>query len=129
VISSDLRLERGSGEFGVWCRGDERSGDRYEFAVTGTGKASITKRHGGQSTVLYGPVQVKRSADNRVVAQCAQRGERVALSMWLNDGLVSEAVDTRSPYAPGSVGVYAAPDTAKPLRVRFRSFDVRPAEG
>ncbi|AWS49173.1 hypothetical protein DKM19_44570 [Streptosporangium sp. 'caverna'] len=129
VISSDMRLERGSGEFGVWCHGDEGTGDRYEFAVTGTGKASITKRHGGQGTLLYGPVQVKRSADSRVVARCAQRGERVALSMWLNDGLVSEAVDTRSPYAPGSVGVYAAPDTAKPLRVGFRSFDVRPAEG
>ncbi|WP_371782356.1 serine/threonine-protein kinase [Streptosporangium subroseum] len=129
VISSDMRLERGSGEFGVWCHGDEGTGDRYEFAVTGMGKASITKRHGGQSTVLHGPVQVRRSADSRVVARCAQRGERVALSMWLDDDLVSEAADTRSPYAPGSVGVYAAPDTTKPLRVRFRSFDVRPAEG
>ncbi|MEV6864082.1 protein kinase [Streptosporangium subroseum] len=128
VISSTIRLERGSGEFGVWCRGDTGTGDRYEFAVTGSGKASITKRHGGQSTVLYGPVQVKRSADNRVVAQCGQQGERAVLSMWLNDDLVSEAADTQSPYGPGAVGVYAAPDTAKPLQVGFLSFDVRAAK-
>ncbi|MFC7647034.1 hypothetical protein ACFQX6_45735 [Streptosporangium lutulentum] len=128
VISSTLRLERGSGEFGVWCRGDAGAGDRYEFSLTGSGKASITKRHGGRSTVLYGPVQVKRAADNRVVARCGQRGERVALSMWLNDALVSETADTRDPYGPGAVGVYAAPDAADPLQVRFRSFDLRAAE-
>ncbi|GLX00510.1 serine/threonine protein kinase [Microtetraspora sp. NBRC 16547] len=129
VISSRMRLERGSGEFGVWCRGDAGTGDRYEFAVTGSGEASITKRRAGKSTVLHGPVKVKRSAENRVVAQCTQQGERVALSMWLDDELVGDAVDTRSPYGPGASGVYAAPDTARPLQVRFRTFELRAAKG
>ncbi|MER6177206.1 serine/threonine-protein kinase [Streptosporangium sp. NPDC001681] len=129
VVSSRIRLERGSGEFGVWCHGDASTGDRYDFAVTGSGSASITKRHGGRSTVLHGPVRVKKSADNRIVAQCEQQGDRVALSMWLNDELVSEAADTRNPYGPGDTGVYAAPDTAEPVQVRFRSFELRPAKG
>ncbi|WP_248960405.1 serine/threonine-protein kinase [Sphaerisporangium perillae] len=129
VVSSRARLVRGSGEFGVWCRGDAGTGDRYEFAVTGSGEASIGKRHAGRSTVLHGPVRVSRSADYRVVAQCAQRGGKVTLSMWLNDALVGEAADTRDPYGPGGAGVYAAPDTAKPVQVRFASFDVRPAKG
>ncbi|MCC5575683.1 serine/threonine protein kinase [Microtetraspora sp. AC03309] len=129
VISSRVRLERGSGEFGVWCHGDSGTGDRYEFAVTGSGEASINKRHGGRSTVLHGPVQVRKSAENRVVAQCVQRGEKVALSMWLNDDLVSEAADTSGPYSPGAVGVYAAPDTAQPVQVRFRTFELRAAKG
>ncbi|MEV0972901.1 serine/threonine-protein kinase [Microtetraspora glauca] len=129
VISSRVRLERGSGEFGVWCHGDSVTGDRYEFAVTGSGEASISKRHGGRSTVLHGPVQVRKSAENRVVAQCVQRGEKVALSMWLNDDLVSEAADTSGPYSPGAVGVYAAPDTAQPVQVRFRTFELRAAKG
>jgi hypothetical protein len=128
VISSTIRLEQGSGEFGLWCRGDADTGDRYEFAVTGSGEASITKRHGGRSAVLHGPVRVKKTADNRVVVQCGQQGERVSLRMWLNDDLVSEATDTQSPYGPGGIGVHAAPDTDKPLRVRFRSFDLRPAK-
>ncbi|WP_405143192.1 protein kinase [Sphaerisporangium sp. NBC_01403] len=129
VVSSRVRLERGSGEFGVWCRGDTGTGDRYEFAVTGSGSASITKRQGGQSTVLHGPVRVKKSADNRVVVQCRQQGGQVALSMWLNESLVGEAADSQSPFGPGATGVYAAPDTAEAVQVRFRSFDLRPAEG
>ncbi|MGJ6966482.1 protein kinase domain-containing protein [Streptosporangium sp. G11] len=129
VVSSRMRLEGGSGEFGVWCRGDVDTGDRYEFAVTTSGEASIVKRRGGRGTVLHGPVRMKKSADNRVVAQCAQRGERVVLSMWLNEEPVGEAADAEAPYGRGATGVHAAPDTATPVQVGFRSFEVRPAEG
>ncbi|MEV7006392.1 serine/threonine-protein kinase [Streptosporangium sp. NPDC051022] len=128
VISAGIRLERGSGEFGVWCRGDSGAGDRYEFTVTGSGDASIVKRYGGRGTVLRGPVRVGKSADNRVVARCGQRGEQVVLSMWVNDDLVAEATDARDPYGPGATGVHAAPDTAAPLQVGFRSFDLRQAK-
>ncbi len=129
VISSRTRLEEGSGEFGVWCRGDTGTGDRYEFAVNGSGEASIIKRHGGRSTVLKGPVRVTKSAESRLVAQCGRRGEDVALSMWLDDDLVCEAADTRAPYGPGAAGVFAAPDAAGPVRVRFRTFELRAAKG
>ncbi|WP_329424462.1 serine/threonine protein kinase [Streptosporangium sp. NBC_01495] len=129
VISSRMRLEGGSGEFGVWCRGDADTGDRYEFAVTASGEASITKRRGGRGVVLHGPVRMRKSADNRVVAQCAQRGGRVVLSMWLNEKPVGEATDAEDPYGPGATGVHAAPDAATPVRVGFRSFEARPMEG
>ncbi|MFB9674365.1 serine/threonine-protein kinase [Streptosporangium vulgare] len=129
VVSSRMRLEQGSGEFGVWCRGDVGTGDRYEFAVTASGEASITKRRGGRGVVLHGPVRMRKAADNRVVVQCAQRGERVVLSMWLNEEPVGEAADTEAPYGPGATGVYAAPDAATPVRVGFRTFEVRPVAG
>ncbi|MER6832278.1 serine/threonine-protein kinase [Streptosporangium sp. NPDC000563] len=129
VVSSRMRLREGSGEFGVWCRGDADTGDRYEFTVTASGEASITKRHDGRGVVLHGPVRMRKSADNRVVARCAQQGERVVLGMWLNEEPVGETEDAQDPYGPGAVGVHAAPDTATPVRVGFQSFEVRPAEG
>ncbi len=70
-----------------------------------------------------------KAADNRVVARCAQRGERVVLGMWLNEEPVGEAADAEDPYGPGATGVYAAPDAATPVRVGFHTFEVRPAEG
>ncbi|MEU4537608.1 serine/threonine-protein kinase [Streptosporangium sp. NPDC023825] len=129
VVSSRMRLEEGSGDFGVWCRGDVGTGDRYEFAVTASGEASIIKRHGGRGTVLHGPVRMRKADDNRVVAQCAQQGERVVLGMWLNEEPVGKVVDAEDPYGPGATGVHAAPDAATPVRVGFRTFEVRPAEG
>ncbi|MFJ2032418.1 serine/threonine-protein kinase [Streptosporangium sp. NPDC087985] len=132
VISSSARLTGGSGEFGVWCRGDSGSGDRYEFAVNGSGTVSITKRQAGQKgTVLYGPTKnatIKKSADNRVVAECRPDGEKLALRMWVNEAFAGEAVDD-GPHAPGRTGLYAAPDGDAGIQVRFGSFDLRPAGG
>ncbi|MEV4188396.1 hypothetical protein AB0J28_43870, partial [Streptosporangium canum] len=130
VVSGSARLTEGSGEFGVWCRGDAGTGDRYEFAVSGSGTVSITKRQAGQKgTALYGPAgkaEVKRSADNRIVAECRPDGSRLLLRMWVNESLAGEAVDA-APYGPGQTGVHAAPDGDAAMRVRFGSFDVRPA--
>lgn len=129
VVSATARIERGSGEFGVWCRGDESSGDRYEFAVTGSGKVSIIKRHGGGDKVLSAPKAVKKSPEHRVVAQCRQEGTKVTLSMWLDGGLVSEAADAEGAYPAGATGLYAAPDSDEPVAVRFGSFDVTAPKG
>lgn len=129
VVSATARIERGSGEFGVWCRGDESSGDRYEFAVTGSGKVSIIKRHDGGDKVLSAPKAVKKSPEHRVVAQCRQEGTKVTLSMWLDGGLVSEAVDAEGGYPAGATGLYAAPDSDEPVTVRFGSFDVTAPKG
>ncbi|MFI7050913.1 serine/threonine-protein kinase [Streptosporangium canum] len=130
VVSGSARLTEGAGEFGVWCRGDAGTGDRYEFAVSGSGTVSITKRQAGQKgTALYGPAgkaEVKRSADNRIVAECRPDGSRLLLRMWVNESLAGEAVDA-APYGPGQTGVHAASDGDAAMRVRFGSFDVRPA--
>ncbi|WP_326820243.1 serine/threonine-protein kinase [Streptosporangium sp. NBC_01756] len=132
VISGAARLTEGSGEFGVWCRGDAGTGDRYEFGVDDAGTVSITKRQAGQQgVVLYGPVEntnIKKSADNRIVAECRPDGTKLALRMWVNDAFAGEAVDD-APHAPGLTGLYAAPDGDAELRVRFGSFDLRPAGG
>ncbi|MEV0422929.1 serine/threonine-protein kinase [Streptosporangium canum] len=132
VVSGSARLTEGAGEFGVWCRGDAGTGDRYEFAVSGSGTVSITKRQAGQKgTALYGPAgkaEVKRSADNRIVAECRPDGSRLLLRMWVNESLAGEAVDA-APYGPGQTGVHAAPDGDAAMRVRFGSFGVRRAGG
>ncbi|ACZ84454.1 serine/threonine-protein kinase [Streptosporangium roseum] len=132
VVSGSARLTEGSGEFGVWCRGDAGTGDRYEFAVSGSGTVSITKRQAGQKgAVLYGPArkaEVRQAADNRIVAECRPDGSRLLLRMWVNETLAGEAVDA-GPYGPGQTGVHAAPDGEAAMRVRFGSFDVRPAGG
>ncbi|MER5422269.1 serine/threonine-protein kinase [Streptosporangium roseum] len=132
VVSGSARLTEGSGEFGVWCRGDAGTGDRYEFAVSGSGTVSITKRQAGQKgAVLYGPArkaEVRQAADNRIVAECRPDGSRLLLRMWVNESLAGEAVDA-GPYGPGQTGVHAAPDGGAAMRVRFGSFDVRPAGG
>ncbi|WP_433252505.1 protein kinase domain-containing protein [Streptosporangium sp. CA-135522] len=132
VISSSARLIGGSGEFGVWCRGDSDGGDRYEFAVNGSGTVSITKRQAGRKgTVLYGPAanaNISGSADNRVVAECRPDGSKLALRLWVNEAFAGEAVDD-GPYGPGQAGVYAAPDGGAVMRVRFGSFDARPSGG
>ncbi|WP_308125576.1 serine/threonine-protein kinase [Nonomuraea ceibae] len=128
VVSAKAALEEGRGEYGVWCRGD--GGDRYEFAVSGSGEVAIVKRRAGrEGAVLYGPLRVKTGQANRVVAECAGSGDEVKLRMWLNESLVAEAADADDPYGPGSAGVHAAPDSGAAVRVRFESFALRPAQG
>ncbi|MDP9862692.1 MULTISPECIES: serine/threonine-protein kinase [Streptosporangium] len=131
VISSSARLAGGTGEFGVWCRGDS-GGDRYEFTVSGSGTVSIIKRRAGQKvTALYGPARnadIKKSADNRIIAECRPDGSALALRVWVNEVMAGQAVDG-SPYGPGKIGVHAAPDGDAAVRVRFGTFDARPAEG
>lgn len=125
VVSAKARLEQGSGDFGVWCRGTS-GGDRYEFAVTGAGKASIVKRQSGQKpTILYGPATVKQSRDTRIDATCKSDGRQVTLRMEVNGAQVGQVTDVKQPYAAGHAGVHAAPDDGKPLRVRFLSFTVQ----
>lgn len=129
VVSARATLEEGSGEYGVWCHGEAGSGDRYEFAVSGSGKVSIVKRRTGQpGEILYGPAAAKNGATDRIVAECVGSGDGVALRMWLNEGLVAEATDATNTYGPSEAGVHAAPDAGGALRVRFESFALRPAK-
>ncbi|MGN9783728.1 protein kinase domain-containing protein [Nonomuraea sp. ZG12] len=129
VVSARATLEEGSGEYGVWCHGAAGSGDRYEFAVSGSGKVSIVKRRTGQpGEILYGPATAKVAKANRVVAECAGSGDGVTLRMWLNEGLVAEAADASGAYGPSEAGVHAAPEPGGALRVRFESFALRPAQ-
>ncbi|WP_053175675.1 serine/threonine-protein kinase [Nonomuraea sp. SBT364] len=128
VVSAKAALAEGRGEYGVWCRGT--GGDRYEFAVSGSGKVAIVKRRAGrEGVVLYGPERVKTGEANRVVAECAGDGDEVKLRMWLNETLVAEAADADGPYDAGAAGVHAAPDAGATVRVRFESFALRPAQG
>ncbi|MEV5889692.1 serine/threonine-protein kinase [Nonomuraea fuscirosea] len=149
IVSAKATLEQGAGEYGVWCHGAAGSGDRYEFGVSGAGKATIVKRRAGaEAKVLYGPADAPKAAANRVVAECGRSGGKVTLRMWLNESLVGEASDADDPHGHGETGVYAAPSAGQPtagsgtggaglgmdanaesLRVRFESFAVRPANG
>lgn len=130
VVAARARLEAGSGDFGVWCRGTG-GGARYEFAVTADGHASITKRvaGGGKPVVLYGPAKVKAAKDVRIAAECRADGERVALKMTVGGDVAGQASDADHPYAAGLTGVHAAPGDANPLRVRFTEFTAQPVKG
>ncbi|MEW1837583.1 serine/threonine-protein kinase [Nonomuraea angiospora] len=128
VVSAKAALEEGSGEYGVWCHGSARSGERYEFGVSGSGKVTIVKRRTGTpGTTLYGPADARGAAVNRVVAECGESGGKVTLRMWLNERLVAQATDSDAPYGPGESGVHAASGATGSARVRFDSFALRPA--
>ncbi|MEU7896983.1 serine/threonine-protein kinase [Nonomuraea sp. NPDC049152] len=128
VISAKGRRITGSGEFGVWCRGADAA-QRYEFAVTSAGQATITKRQAGKGTLLDGGAAPKKSGDRRIVAECRSEGPKAVLRMWLDEELVGEASDTNHPLGPGPSGVFAAPDGDQRVSVRFGSFDVRASRG
>ncbi|MGP3955349.1 protein kinase domain-containing protein [Nonomuraea sp. 3N208] len=134
IVSTKATLTQGTGEYGVWCHGSAGSGDRYEFAVTGSGKVTIVKRRTGtRGTTLYGPANTPVTAVNRIVAECARSGDarsgdKVTLRMWLNERLVAEASDADAPYAPDEAGVHAASGATASARVRFDSFALRPAD-
>ncbi|MEV4572675.1 serine/threonine-protein kinase [Nonomuraea jabiensis] len=128
VVSAKATLEEGSGEYGVWCHGSARTGDRYEFGVSGSGKVTIVKRRTGtRGTTLYGPADAQVAAVNRVVAECGGSEGKVTLRMWLNERLVAQASDSDAPYGPGESGVHAASGATGSARVRFDSFALRPA--
>ncbi|MEV1169786.1 hypothetical protein, partial [Nonomuraea sp. NPDC049784] len=128
VVSAKAALEEGSGEYGVWCHGSARSGDRYEFGVSSSGKVTIVKRRTGtRGRTLYGPAGAQSAAVNRIVAECGESGGKVTLRMWLNERLVAEASDSDAPYGPNESGVHAASGATANLRVRFDSFALRPA--
>ncbi|MDP4505587.1 serine/threonine-protein kinase [Nonomuraea turcica] len=129
IVSTKATLTQGTGEYGVWCHGSAGSGDRYEFAVTGSGKITIVKRRTGtRGTTLHGPANTPVTAVNRIVAECARSGDKVTLRMWLNERLVAEASDADAPYAPDKAGVHAAAGATASARVRFDSFALRPAD-
>ncbi|TMR04898.1 hypothetical protein ETD86_53440 [Nonomuraea turkmeniaca] len=128
IVSAKATLTRGTGEYGVWCHGSAGSGDRYEFAVTGSGKATIVKRRTGtRGTTLYGPANAPVTSVNRIVAECTNTGDAVRLRMWLNERLVTEVSDADAPYGPDEAGVHAASGETASVRVRFDAFTLGPA--
>ncbi|MEV4107586.1 serine/threonine-protein kinase [Nonomuraea sp. NPDC049695] len=128
IVSAKAALEKGSGEYGVWCHGSASTGDRYEFGVSSSGQVTIVKRRTGtRGRTLYGPASTQSAAVNRIVAECGESGGRVTLRMWLNERLVAEASDADAPYGPNESGVHAASAATADLRVRFDSFALRPA--
>ncbi|GAA3241459.1 serine/threonine-protein kinase [Nonomuraea helvata] len=128
IVSVKATLEKGSGEYGVWCHGSAGTGDRYEFGVSSSGQVTIVKRRTGtRGRTLYGPASTQSAAVNSIVAACGESGGKVTLRMWLNERLVAEASDADAPYGPNESGVHAASADTADLRVRFDSFELRPA--
>ncbi|MFC4115363.1 serine/threonine-protein kinase [Nonomuraea zeae] len=127
IVSAKAALEEGAGEYGVWCHGSARSGERYEFGVSDSGDVTIVKRRTGtRGQTLYGPAKAQDAGTGRIVAECGQSGGKVTLRMWLNERLVAEASDADTPYGPSEAGVYAAAGAGASARVRFDSFAIKP---
>ncbi|MFG3436029.1 protein kinase [Nonomuraea sp. NPDC047897] len=129
LVAAKARLERGTGEYGVWCHGGT-GGSRYEFLVR-TDQVAIVKRvAGGRPVVLHGPGPVRRgTGGGRVVAECRRDAGGATLRMWLDEALVAETTDVTEPLGPGAAGVHAAPAGRQGVRVRFESFDLKPVGG
>jgi hypothetical protein len=127
IVSAKATLEDGTGEYGVWCHGSARSGERYEFGMSDAGYVTIVKRRTGtRGRTLFGPAKAQGAESDRIVAECGRSGGKVTLRMWLNERLVAEASDADSPYGPSEAGVYAAAGGSASARVRFDSFALRP---
>ena len=127
IVSAKAALEEGTGEYGVWCHGSARSGERYEFGVSDSGNVTIVKRRTGtRGKSLYGPAKTQGADAGRIVAECGQSGGKVTLRMWLNERLVADVSDAEAPYGPSEAGVYAASGATASVRVRFVAFALRP---
>ncbi|MGW4664642.1 protein kinase domain-containing protein [Streptosporangium sandarakinum] len=130
LVGVDIKIRggSGSGEYGVFCRGDKdiTNATRYEFLLDTSGKARIRKAVDNAGGELAAPAEVDlaKGETARVQAECADEGESgVRLTMWVNGKRVQTARDG-TPLPNGSVGVFArvAEKGRATLRTSFDNF-------
>ncbi|MFF0306344.1 serine/threonine-protein kinase [Streptosporangium sp. NPDC004379] len=125
VITVKVRLISGKGDFGVFCRGRKGTAERYEFALTGDGDASITRSGKAPSAVRRVP-GLRPGRLTVLQAVCRGGATGTTLSLRVNGKEVVSQVDRARPPAAGSIGVFARGRRGGPgLDVAFNSFEAR----
>ncbi|MEU9830067.1 serine/threonine-protein kinase [Streptosporangium sp. NPDC048047] len=126
VITVKVRLISGKGDFGVFCRGRKGTAERYEFALTGDGAASITRSGKAPSAVRRVP-GLRPGRLTVLQAVCRGGATGTTLSLRVNGKEVVSQVDRARPPTAGSIGVFARGRRGGPgLDVAFNSFEARP---
>nr|WP_196444967.1 serine/threonine-protein kinase [Planomonospora sp. ID67723] len=99
----------GSGEYGLFCRGeDDTKATRYEFLIDTSGKARIRRTVKSAGGDLAEPVQLDlpKNAPVRLQAECAGGQSGVRLTMWVDGRQVHSILDD-NPLPTGEVGMIA----------------------
>ncbi|GAA3426893.1 hypothetical protein GCM10018953_40760 [Streptosporangium nondiastaticum] len=126
VITVKGRLISGKGDFGVFCRGRKATDERYEFALTGDGGASITRSGETPSAVRRVP-GLRPGRLTVLQAVCRGGATGTTLSLRVNGKEVISRVDRARPLTAGSIGVFARGRRGgSGLDVAFNSFEARP---
>ncbi|MET9066268.1 serine/threonine-protein kinase [Streptosporangium sandarakinum] len=126
VITVKARLISGKGDFGVFCRGRKATDERYEFALTGDGGASITRSGETPSAVRRVP-GLRPGRLTVLQAVCRGGATGTTLSLRVNGKEVVSRVDRARPLTAGSIGVFARGRRGgSGLDVAFNSFEARP---
>ncbi|WP_189244818.1 serine/threonine protein kinase [Streptosporangium pseudovulgare] len=126
VITVKARLLSGKGDFGVFCRGRKSTDERYEFALTGDGGASITRSGEAPSAVRRVP-GLRPGRLTVLQAVCRGGVTGTTLSLRVNGKEVISRVDRARPLTAGSIGVFARGRRGgSGLDVAFNSFAARP---
>ncbi|MGW0449601.1 hypothetical protein ACWDWV_29980, partial [Streptosporangium sandarakinum] len=126
VITVKARLISGKGDFGVFCRGRKATDERYEFALTGDGGASITRSGETPSAVRRVP-GLRPGRLTVLQAVCRGGATGTTLSLRVNGKEVISRVDRARPLTAGSIGVFARGRRGgSGLDVAFNSFEARP---
>lgn len=128
TITAKVRVLRGKGDFGVFCRGLDEGARRYEFSITSSGDASIVKSGEAPASVKHVPVPGLRPARLIVLqAACRSGATGTRLSLSVNGRKVLSRLDRKQPFASGSIGMFAhARDGGSGVDVSFNSFEARP---
>ncbi|MEV4166938.1 serine/threonine-protein kinase [Nonomuraea dietziae] len=128
VIGVAAKVRSGSGEFGMWCRGDD-AGTYYEFTLDTSGNARIRRileKAGGN---LAAPVKVdgfNPKERNQIQVACEENGGATRLTMWINGKRVHK-VDDPNGLPTGDIGLFARipKGSANPLKVVYDDFEMR----
>ncbi|MEV4242921.1 serine/threonine-protein kinase [Streptosporangium canum] len=128
TITAKVRMLRGKGDFGVFCRGLDEGARRYEFSITSSGDASIVKSGEAPASVRHVPVPGLRPARLIVLqAACRSGAAGTSLSLSVNGRKVLSRLDRKRPFASGSIGMFAhARHGGSGVEVSFNSFEARP---
>ncbi|WP_189243348.1 serine/threonine-protein kinase [Planobispora rosea] len=97
----------GTGEYGLFCRGDDDTeATRYEFLLDTSGKARVRRAVKSAGGDLSEPVQLEleKGKPVRLQAECSGGQDGVRLSMWVNGERVHSVLD-ENPLPAGEVGM------------------------
>jgi hypothetical protein len=109
--------------FGLICRYQD-SDNFYRFVIGGDGFAGITKRSGGEVTVISSALLTISEAVNQGFA--ANHIEAICsgpnLALWVNGQQVAEAVD--EDFVSGEIGLIASSGAEAGIEIHFDNFVV-----
>lgn len=128
LIGVDATVNRGNGEYGLWCRGDN-DGTYYDFTLDTGGNARIRRVVDGAGGNLAQPVKVgtiKIGQKVRLEASCDQIDTAVRLTMWI-DGKRIQQVDDPNPLKSGSLGMFSrvSKGSKSIIKVIYDNFELR----